>query len=255
MNDQEILRAFEEITVRADACCVERKVREHQMKQDHTTVRRPIRAAAVLAAVLAMVMIPAAAFGIVYGYRAFQTDNGYRVVISGESTFIELEEQKLEELKTYILRFDNGSTVDIRAFGKSFDSYGALDAWLDGILVTSPMLGGGSTLYCTDDNAGTPAAIHVTGQNTVLDHDKICAVNITVPLAEFGTEFGWETRNTDLQSSQSMTAENGIEAELVITETSVTAYFAHNGILYRLSIAGNHEEATAVLTEIIGTMK
>ena len=49
--------------------------------------------------------------------------------------------------------------------------------------------------------------------------------------------------------------QNGIEAEFVTTETSVTAYFAHGGILYRLNIAGNHEEAAAILTEMISTMK
>lgn len=255
MNDQNITMAFEGITAQADACRVERTVREHLMKKNPVFVKQPMRGIAVLTAVLLLIMVPISAFGIVYGYHAFHIDNGYRVSVSGDMAPIKLEESKLAELGQYMIRFENGTIANIHDFDKPFDSYDALDAWLDGILLTSPMLDGGCALYCTDDNAGTPVTIHVTGQNIAVDYDKICAVNITVPLVEFGAEFGWGTRNTDMLSSQSITAENGIEAELVATETSVTAYFAHNGILYRLSIAGNHEEATAVLTEIIGTMK
>ena len=255
MNDQKLTQAFEEITAQADACRVERTVREQYMKKNHVFEKRPIRGIAILAAVLAMIMIPAAAFGIVYGYHAYHIDNGYRVAVSGDMAPIKLEESKMEELGQYVIRFENGTVANIHDFGKPFDSYDALDAWLDGVLLTSPMLDGECMLYCTDDNVRTPIAIHVTGQNTIADSGKICAVNITVPLVAFGEAFGWGTNHTDMLSSQKMTAKNGIEAELVVTETSVTAFFAHNGVLYRLSISGNHEEAAAVLTDIIGTMK
>ncbi len=255
MNDQNIPQAFLEITAQADACRVERKVREHLMKKNRIFVRRPIKATAILAAVLALIMIPAAALGMVYGYRAYHTENGYTVTVSEDMAPIKLDESKMEELGQYTMRFENGSIANIRDFGKAFDTYDALNEWLDGILLTSPMLGGGNVMYCTDDNTGTPIAVHVTGNNTVIDREKSCAVSITIPLADFGTEIGWESRYADMLSSQAVTAENGIETEFVTTETSVTAYFAHGGILYRMSIAGNHEEATETLAEIIGTMK
>lgn len=255
MNDQNITQAFEKITAQADACRVERNVREHQMKKNQDFVKRPIRGIAVLAAVLILIMVPISAFGIVYGYRAWMTDNGYAITIEGSTAPIKLEEQKLSELGQYAMRFDNGADANIHDFGKSFDSYDALDAWLDGIMLTSPMLDGECVLYCTDDNAGTPIAAHITGANSIIDRDLTCAVSITVPLFDIGEAIGWETRYADMISTETIRAENGIEAEFVTTETSVTAYFAHSGILYRLNIAGNHEEAAAVLTEMISTMK
>lgn len=254
-NDQKIIQAFQEITAQADAYCVERKVREHQMKKNPFNIRRPVRTTAVLAAVLALIMVPVAAFGIVYGYRAFHIDNGYRVSVSGETTPIKLEAQKMEELEAYILRFENGAAVDIREFGKIFENYDALDAWFDGMLLTSPRLHGESILYCLDDGEGTPVSVHISGSHTVTDSGKTCAVAITVPLVDVGEDFGWATKNTDMLSSRIITTENGMTAEFVTTETSVTAFWAYNGILYRLSIAGNHEEAAAVLAEIINTMK
>ena len=62
MNDQKLTQAFEEITAQADACRVERTVREQYMKKNHVFEKRPIRGIAILAAVLAMIMIPAAAW-------------------------------------------------------------------------------------------------------------------------------------------------------------------------------------------------
>lgn len=255
MNDQNITQAFEKITAQADACRVEQNVREHQMKKNQIIVKRPIRGIAVLAAVLVLIMVPISAFGIVYGYRAFITDNGYTVTVERNGAPIKLEEQKLSELEQYAMRFENGTTASIHDFGKPFDSYDALDAWFDGILLTSPMLDGECVLYCTTDNAGDPITVHVTGANTVTNRDKTCAVSITVPLIDLGGEAVWTTKHADMRSSQNITAENGIEVELVVTETSATAYFAHGGIFYRLNIAGNHEEATAALIEIISTMK
>ncbi len=255
MNDQKITQAFEKITAQADACRVERNVREHQMKKNQFFVKRPIKGIAILTAVLILIMVPISAFGIVYGYRALITDNGYAVTVEGSTAPIKLEEQKLSELGQYAMRFENGAAANIRDFGKTFDHYDALDTWFDGILLTSSMLDGECILYCTDDNAGTPIAAHVTGANMIIGRGQTCAVSITVPLIELGEEFGWETKYADMISTENIRAENGIEAELVTTETSVTAYFAHGGILYRLSIAGNHGEAAAVLTEIIGTMK
>ena len=255
MNEQNITQAFEKITAQADACRVERNVREHQMKKNQDFLKRPIRGIAVLAAVLILIMVPISAFGIVYGYRAWMTDNGYAITVEGSTTPIKLEEQKLSELEQYAMRFENGATANIRDFGKTFDHYDALDTWFDGILLTSALLDGEYILYCTDDNAGTPIAAHVTGANMIIDRGQTCAVSITVPLIELDEEIGWETRYADMISAETIRAENGIEVELVTTETSVTAYFAHGGIFYRLNIAGNHEEAAAVLTEIIGTMK
>ena len=249
MNDQNITQAFEKITAQADACRVEQNVREHQMKKNQIIVKRPIRGIAVLAAVLVLIMVPISAFGIVYGYRAFITDNGYTVTAERNAAPIKLEESKRSELGQYAMRFENGSTASIRDFGKPFDSYDALDAWFDGILLTSPMLDGESVVYCTVDNTGEPVAVHVSSTNAA------CAVNITIPLVGLGADSEWITKGADMLSSQIITAENGIEVELVTTETSVTAYFAHGGIFYRLSIAGNHEEAAEVLSEIIGTMK
>ena len=248
MNDQKITQAFQKITAQADACCVERNVRERKMKKNSSFTKRPVRAVAVLAAVLVLIMVPAAAFGIVYGYRAFQTDRGYAVTAEANAAPIRLDEQTMTELAQYVLHFET-DTVNINDIGKRFDDFAALDAWLGGILLTSPMLDGEYMLYCTDDTAGVPVTAHISGTNTA------CAVNITIPLAEFGTDFDWMTKGADLLSSQTVTAKNGMEAELVRTETSVTAYFMHGGIFYRLSIAGNHEEASATLTEIIGTMK
>lgn len=254
MNEQEITKAFGEITVLADACCVERKVREHQMKKNYVFEKRPIRATAVLAAVLVMIMVPVAAFGIVYGYHVHQTEHGYAVTADADTAAIKLDDQTMEELAQYILRFEE-ETVNLNDIGKRFNSYDALDTWLGGILLTSPIIDGESILYCTDDNAGTPIAAHVSGVNTIIDTGKTCAVNMTIPLVALGEDFDWMTQGTDVLSTQTVTAENGMTAEFVTTEISVTAYFTHNGILYRMSIAGNHEEAAATLTEIIGTMK
>lgn len=255
MNDQNITKAFGEITAQADACRVERNVREHQMKKNHVFLKRPIRGIAVLAAVLVLIMVPISAFGIIYGYQALITDNGYEVTAERNDTPIKLEKSKLFELGQYAMRFENGITANIHDFGKSFDSYDALDAWLDGILLTSPMLEGECVLYCTNDNTGNPITVHLTGANTVKNRDKACAVSIVLPLIDLGGKAVWTTKYADMLSSQTVRADNGIEAELVTTETSVTAYFAHGGILYRLNIAGNHDEAAAVLNEIIGTMK
>ena len=58
MNDQKITQAFEKITAQADACRVERNVREHQMKKNQFFVKRPIRGIAGLAAVLGLIMVP-----------------------------------------------------------------------------------------------------------------------------------------------------------------------------------------------------
>ncbi len=252
MNDQKITQAFDKITAQADACRVERNVREHQMKKNQVFVKRPIRGIAILAAVLVLIMVPVAAIGAVY--YAYRIDNGYAVTASEDIAPVKLNAQKLDELSQYTLRFE-GATVNINDIRKTFDDYDTLDAWFDGILLTSPILDGGNVLYCTDDNAGNPITIHVTGANAVTNHGKTCAVSIVIPLIDLGGESVWATKNTDMLSSQIITADNGIEAELVTTETSVTAYFAHNGILYRMNIAGNHEEATAVLTEIISTMQ
>ncbi len=252
MNDEKIKKAFGEITAQADACCVERKVREHQMKKNHVFVKRPMRGIAILAAVLVLIMVPVAAIGAVY--YVYRIDNGYAVTASEDIVPVKLDAQKLDEVSQYTLRFEE-ATVKINDIGKTFDDYDTLDAWLDGILLTSPMLDGGCVLYCTDDNAGNPITVHVTGTNAVTNRGQTCSVSIVIPLIDLGGESVWATKNTDMLSSQIITAENGIEAELVVTETSVTAYFAHNGILYRLNIAGNHEEASSVLSEIIGTMK
>ncbi|MBR5869655.1 MAG: hypothetical protein IKZ09_01340 [Clostridia bacterium] len=248
MNDQNITQAFGEITAQADACLVERNVREHQMKKNAIFTKRPIRATAVLAAVLVLIMVPAAAFGIVYGYHAYQTEHGYAVTAETNTAPIKLDEQTMEELAQYILRFDK-ETVNINDIGKRFETYDALDTWLGGILLTSPMLDGESVVYCTVDNTGEPVAVHVSSTNAA------CAVNITIPLVGLGADSEWITKGADMLSSQIITAENGIEAEFVTTETSVTAYFMQGGILYRLNIAGNHEKATAVLSDIISTMK
>ena len=248
MNDQKITQAFQKITAQADACCVERNVRERKMKKNQTLTKRPIRAAAVLTAVLTLIMVPAAAFGIVYGYRTHQTDRGYAVTAEADAAPIRLDAQTMSELARYILRFEE-ETVNINDIGKRFESSDALDAWLGGILLTSPMLDGEYLLYCTDDNAGVPVAVHVSGTNTA------CSISITIPLTQRGSDFEWMTKGADMLSAQTISAKNGMEAALVSTETSVTAYFMHDGIFYRMSIAGNHEEAAATLTEIIGTMK
>ena len=218
------------------------------MKKNAIFTKRPIRATAVLAAVLVLIMVPAAAFGIVYGYHAYQTEHGYAVTAETNTAPIKLDEQTMEELAQYILRFDK-ETVNINDIGKRFETYDALDTWLGGILLTSPMLDGEYLIYCTDDNAGVPIAAHISATNTAY------TINITIPLTELGTDFDWMTKGTDILSKQTVTAENGITAELVTTETSVTAYFMYDSILYRMSIAGNHEEAAEVLSEIIGTMK
>ena len=55
------------------------------------------------------------------------TDNGYAITIEGSTAPIKLEEQKLSELGQYAMRFDNGADANIHDFGKSFDSYDALD--------------------------------------------------------------------------------------------------------------------------------
>ena len=255
MNDQKITQAFGELTAQADGCRVERNVREQYMKKNHVFEKRPIKGVAILAAVLAMIMIPAAAFGIVYGYHAYRIDHGYRVAVSGNMAPIKLGESKTEELGQYAIRFENGVTANISDFGKTFEDYDTLDAWLGGILLTSPMLDGSCVLYCTADNTGNPVFAHITGTNTVKDRGQVCAVSITVPLVDIGEEIGWETRYADMLFSETVCMENGMEAELVTTETSVTAYFIHGGVQYRINIAGNHEDAAAVLTDVIGTMK
>ena len=165
------------------------------------------------------------------------------------------ETSKTEELGQYAIRFENGVTANISDFGKTFEDYDTLDAWLGGILLTSPMLDGSCVLYCTADNTGNPVFAHITGTNTVKDRGQVCAVSITVPLVDIGEEIGWETRYADMLFSETVCMENGMEAELVTTETSVTAYFIHGGVQYRINIAGNHEDAAAVLTDVIGTMK
>ena len=255
MNDQKITQAFGELTAQADGCRVERNVREQYRKKNHVFEKRPIRAITILAAVLAMIMIPAAAFGIVYGYHASHAEDGYFVTAEGIIAPIRLADQKLQELGQYAIRFENGVTAPISDFGKTYEDYDALDAWLGGVLLTSPMLDGSCVLYCTADNTGSPVFAHVSGTNTVKDRGQVCAVSITVPLVDVGEEIGWETKYADMLSAKTIHTENGMSAELVTTETSVTAYFIHGGIQYRLNIAGNHEEAAAVLTEIISTMK
>ena len=223
------------------------------MKKNPFFTKHPIRATAVFAAVLALIIIPATAFGAVY-YYANHTDNGYTVTASNDLAPVKLDQQVLEELPQYLLRFEE-ATVNMRDIGKNFDSHHALDAWLGGILLTSPMLDGESVLFCTDDNTGVPIAVHISGINTVTDMKTTCAVNITIPLVTHGGAFDWMTKSTDMLDSQTITAENGISAVLVTTETSVTAYFAHNGILYRMSISGDSAKAAEILTNIIDTMQ
>lgn len=262
MNDREIISAFGELTAQADSARVEENIRCALNTRETACTRRPVRMAAVIAAVLVCVMLPVAAIGAVYRYRAQQSESGYNVLIEGQNEIVRFSAEKLAEIAACVPSFNE--TTNIYEEGRIFESYAELDEWLGGILLTSPMIGGkpnsenmwgGDIVLWATMHEGEVMSVSISSSNTVMDRGKVCNMNLSIPLYDMGDMSGWGSLGVDMLDSRTIRAVNGIEAELVTTDIGVTAYFMHGGVMYRLAITGDADEAAAVLTEIIGTMQ
>jgi len=281
MNDRDIISAFESFADCADGAAVEEKVREKMEKKTGITFRKPIRAAALIAAVLIIVSIPVAAFGVYYRYvtKPFEgegvrtTDengnmvyrkDGYYVSIDGEFVPVKLSESKMNELKQYVLDFSNG-TVSISEDGKKFDSYRELNDWLGCELLTTDLLGGKPanvtlggdiTLWCSG-TSDRISAIQITSSHRIVGTDASCNFNISIPFYDVTMDnMGWGLIGSDMTEVKKIVTANDINVEIVETEMEMThAYFIKGGVLYTLSIFDTIEEAAPIFEQIISSMK
>jgi len=294
MNDRDIISAFNDISAQADSGCVEKKVRENIKMKKKLTIRRPVKMAAVIAAVLVLVTVPAAAFGAVYHYVTKQIHgeflvrdhngnveyrDGYTVLADGKFENVKLTDEKIKELEQY---WYTPSARNIYDYGKIFESYAYLSEWLGCDVLSSDILGGKPSnmpfggdivLYTSGNEEVGVLEISIASSHTIHDSKKICNIQIGIPLYNVNSEnMGWGSIGSEIISKQNFSAENGITAEIIESwrdTENVTfkdeamknnykkadAYFINDGIMYHLSINGTADETIPLLKSIISSMK
>jgi len=241
MDDKEIITAFESIAQFADSEAVERKVREKIGKTEYKKVRRPIRLAAAIAAVLILLAVPVAGFGIVYRFATRPVENhflvfdkdgnvvdhigGYVVDTNTEFEYVTLPDDKLKELEQYWYPQGSSTPKNIYEYGRIFDNYNELSEWLGLNVLSSDLLGGkpsnltfgGDIVLYTYGNERTGVHdIAITSSHTINNTKNICNIQIGILLNNVRrNNFGWSSVGADVISTQKYTSKNGIEVEIV----------------------------------------